>query len=76
MASQYLEKLMHSALVDPTTSQQAALFHQQKALLENDITTNASHGSTLKGIHEVLNENSVVSAFDMYLLGNRLPAFP
>ena len=62
-ASQYLEELMFKALVDPTTSQQAALFHQQRVLLANDITTNVSRGPTIKSIHDVLNENSVVSIF-------------
>ena len=61
-ACQYLSELISKALVDPSTSRQAALFHQLKALLQNDVITNAASGPTVQTVKETLSEQSVVGS--------------
>ncbi len=58
-AALYMESLMRKALVDPKTSQQAALLHQRNMLLSNDVTSNASQGPVFKKIDAELMESSI-----------------
>ena len=58
-AAIYMESLMRKALVDPTTSEQAALLHQRNMLLSNDVTSNASQGPVFKKIDAELMESSI-----------------
>ncbi len=54
-----MESLMRKALVDPKTSQQAALLHQRNMLLSNDVSSNASQGPVFKKIEAELMESSI-----------------
>ncbi len=62
VASRHLEDLVIRAHTDPTTSQQAALWQQMRALRENDVSTNAARGPTARAVRSVLGETSVVSS--------------
>jgi len=60
VASEYLERLMLTALHDPSLSQQAAVFHQHQLLRQNAVTTNATCGTAMKSVRAKLLDGSTV----------------
>ena len=55
-ASLYLEDLLLTALIDPRASQQGALLHQRRNLLQHRISTNKGNGPVMEQVLEQLSQ--------------------
>jgi len=60
VASEYLDRLLLTALHDPSLSQQAAVLHQHQRLKHDLVTTNAACGTAMKSVCAKLRNGSTV----------------